>query len=275
MQPQATFRDRFHLNNNLESDEKLLSIIQVEVIDMEEVSIHEHIEPIYKITGTETSCKNTLTKLDSGKWAQTNSLTYERCSWVDLLSAMQVQEKTSRAWDNTCLPEGNPGHNHTICYLMQKRKGCWDLMPPSATRPFAVTTVCHLVEIISMLGLVWTEFDMKRSTLRAEGNGYMINSEHMPGLGVLTRFSQVERPNNKENRIVPCIELKRLCFGQVPSIFDSIRETVQVSPKKLETSLMQILPQLGERHRHQFLNSFDRPLIFPSKLGPSRSRGLC
>jgi hypothetical protein len=125
---------------------------------------------------------------------------------------------------------------------MQKRRGCWDLMPPNATRPFAVTTVCHLVEMISMLGLVWTEFDMKRSTLRAEDNGYMINSEHMPGLGVLTRFSQVERSEQKENRIVPCEELKRLCFGAVPSIFDSVREIVQVNPKKLEMSLTQILP---------------------------------
>ena len=35
-------------------------------------------------------------------------------------------------------------------------------MPLNVTKPFATTNICHLVEMMSMLGLVWKEFDMKK-----------------------------------------------------------------------------------------------------------------
>ena len=143
--------------------------------------------------------------------------------------------------------------------------GCWNLMPPEVTKPFAVTNLRSLVEIMSMLGLIWTDFDINRSILRAQGNGCLISSEHVAGLGVMIRFSLMDRPRYQENRVVPCIELSKLCFGEVPSILDSRREVVQLSPKRLGTSLKRILPQLDERQRRQFLEPLQPTLMLPSK----------
>jgi hypothetical protein len=195
MKPKTTFWNRFDSNWNVESDHDYVSAIEKKAIDMEVITLREHVKPIYKITGTDTSYESTMTLQDGGKWATTPSQGYEHCSWLVLLRALQGQEKTSREW------ERSNGRSHTINYFIQMSRGCWDSMPLNVNKPLAPTNICHLVEMISMLGLVWTEFDMKRSSLRAEGNGYIINSEHMPGLGVLARFSQVSRPRHEENRM--------------------------------------------------------------------------
>ncbi len=233
---------------------------------MEVIEIQEHVQPIYKITGTESSCKHTMTKFsnDEEKWANVHTAEDEGCSWVLLLNALQGQEKASRAWDNTA----ERGLSHTICYLIQRKTRCWDFMPMNTTKPFATTNICHLVEIMSMLGLVWKELDLKKSSLSAEGNGYMVKSEHVPGLGVLARFSRLSRAVHKENRIVPCDEVKRLCFGEVPSLFDLVREKLQVSPARLDSCLKRLLPKLRDEHRELILGTREGPsrsLIFPSK----------
>lgn len=233
---------------------------------MEVIEIQKHVQPIYKITGTESSCKHTMTKFSHGdeKWANVHTAEDEGCSWVLLLDALQSQEKVSRAWDNT--PEH--GLNHKICYLIQRKRRCWDFMPLNTTKPFATTTICHLVEMMSMLGLVWKEFDMKKSLLSAEGNGYMMKSEYVPGLGVLTRFSRLTKAEHKVNRIVPCDEIKRLCFGEVPSLFDKVNESLQVSPGRLEPCLKRLLPKLKAEHRKLFVDASERPprpFMFPSK----------
>lgn len=230
---------------------------------MEVIEIQKHVQPIYKISGTETSCKYTMTEFsnDDEKWANVHTAEDEGCSWVLLLNALQAQEKASRAWDNT----PHRGLNHTISYLIQIRRRCWDFVPLNITKPFATTNICHLVEMMSMLGLVWKEFDMKKSILSAEGNGYMIKSEYIQGLGILTRFSRLSKPVHMENRIVPCDEIKRLCFGEVPSIFDTMKENLQVSPGQLENCLRRLLPQLDYEHRKLFLEKSERPLMFPSR----------
>ena len=149
-----------------------------------------------------------------------------------------------------------------------KKRRCWDFMPLNTTKPFATTNICHLVEMISMLGLVWKEFDLKKAPLAAEGNGYMVTSEYVPGLGILTRFSRLSKAEHKENRIVPCEEIKRLCFGEVPSLFDTVKGNLQVSPGRLEHCLMCLLPRLDQHHRKLFLDTTERPprpLMFPSK----------
>jgi hypothetical protein len=121
---------------------------------------------------------------------------------------------------------------------------------------------------MSMLGLVWKVFNMRKSSLSAEGNGYMVNSEYVPGLGILTRFSSVSKAIHEENRIIPCIELKRLCFGEVPSLFDTVGEILQVSPGRMESCLKRLLPKLDQEHRNMILGIDEGPsrsLIFPSK----------
>jgi hypothetical protein len=267
LKPKDKLVDRFWPKRpNTESEKENSKPIQERAIPMEVINIQKHVQTIYKITGTETSCQQTLTKYTTGneKWANVHTAEDEGCSWVLLLDALQAQEQVSRAWDGTA----KNGLDHTICYLLQRKRRCWDFMPLNTTKPFATTTICHLVEMMSMLGLVWKEFDMKNSTLSAEGNGYMLKSEYILGLGILTRFSRLLKAEHKEHRIVPCNELKRLCFGDVPSLFDSIHETLQVSPTRIEYSLKRLLPELKEECRKPFLDKAEglsRPLIFPSK----------
>lgn len=267
LKPRAKLLDRFRPNPDAKHDPEQNKTFQDKAIPKVVIEIQKHVEPIYKITGTEESYRETMTRFSNGdeKWANIHTAEDEGCSWTLLLDAMQGQEKASRAWDNS----GRQGLNHTICYLLQRKRRCWDFMPLNATKPFATTTICHLVEIMSMLGLVWKEFNMKDSSLSAEGNGYMVKSEYVPGLGILTRFSRLSKAEHKENRIIPCNELKRLCFGEVPSLFDKdLKEKLQVSPGRLDACLRRLLPRLSPQHRNAFLDIPDtpsRPLMFPSE----------
>ncbi|KAH8880956.1 hypothetical protein GQ53DRAFT_812937 [Thozetella sp. PMI_491] len=236
-----------------EPEPEPVSTIEPEAVDLEVIKLQRHVAPIYKITGTPTSYKHTLTNLTDRKdekWANVHTAEDEGCSWVLLLDALQGQERASRLWDRG--PK-NRGLDHTICYLIQRKRRCWDFMPLNTTKPFATTNICHLVEIMSMLGLVWTEFDVKASLLSAEGNGYMVKSEYTPGLGILTRFSRLSKPVHAGDRIIPCDEIKRLCFGDVPSLFDEMGQKLQVGPALLESTLTQLLPDLDAEQRKLFL----------------------
>jgi hypothetical protein len=248
-------------------DKENSNTIQEGSIAMEVIDIQKHVEPIYKITGTETSCAHTLTEFNNkgNVWANVRTAKDERCSGVLLLEALQGQEKASRAWDKAT----HQGLNHTICYLIQRERRCFNFMPFHMEEPLATTNICHLVEMIALLGLVRKEFDIEESKLRAEGNGYMIKSEFIRGLGILARFSRVSRPVHEENRIIPCIEIKRLCFGEIPSIFDKVmgqNDPLQVGPGRLENCLKSLLPRLGDEQRQLFLKTTDTstPLVLPS-----------
>ncbi|KAG9231388.1 hypothetical protein BJ875DRAFT_487070 [Amylocarpus encephaloides] len=238
-----------------------------EIIAMEKVTVNRHVAPIYKVTGTDKSFELTMTKLaeEDEKYARIHTAEDEGCSWVTLLDALQGQERASRAWDKPEVPEPERGSNHTICYLMQMKRRCWDFMPLNVTKPFATTNLCHLVEIMSMLGLLWKEFDMKDTVLSAEGNGYMLKSEYIQGLGILTKFSLVGplKATHKENRIIPCEEVKKLCFGEVPSILNGVHALQVGGPGRIEYTLQRLLPQLDSDHRKLFVANIERPLVFP------------
>jgi hypothetical protein len=194
-------------------------------IAMEVIELQKHFLPIYKITGTEESYKHTIAPVGNRDEIRANAYMTpdEGCSWLLLLKALQEQERVSRNWDNT----PNHGSNHKICYLIQRFRRCWDHVPLNITKPYATTNFCHLVEIMSMLGLVWKGFDVKNSSLSAEGNGSRVKGEYVEGLGgssILMRFTPLSESDHRENGIIPCNELKRLCFGEVASLFDKRRK---------------------------------------------------
>lgn len=266
LKPKVQLLDRFRRSSDAEPDGKDSQTFQDRAIPMEVIEIQKHVQPIYKITGTKNSCKHTMTKFSNRdeKWANVHTAEDEGCSWVLLLDALQGQEKASREWDRA----DELGTKHTICYLIQRKRRCWDFIPLNVTKSFATTTICHLVEMMSMLGLIWKEFDVRRSSLSAEGNGYMLRGEYVPVLGILTRFFRLSKPEHRENRIIPCNEIKRLCFGEVPSLFDTIEENLRVGPGRLEYCLKRLLPDLDETHRNPFLDPIarpPRPFMFPSK----------
>jgi len=227
-------------------------------VPMEVVNLQPHMAPIYKITGSPTSYENAMA---NNMTKSIDSASIRRgdlgCSWLALLDALNDQERISRTWDRGY---SKSGLNHTICYFFQRQRCCWDMMPPGVTKPVATTTISHLVEIMSMLGLVWTEFNVKASVLFAEGNGYTVSTEYVSNLGILARFSNLSRPRHDSNRIIPCAEIKSLCFSEVPSIFDDMGQKLQVGPQRLDACLENLLPRLAPRCREAFLSTTEAKL---------------
>jgi hypothetical protein len=74
--------------------------------------------------------------------------------------------------------------------------------------------------MMAMLGLYWKAFDQSVWNLRAEGNGFILTSTNVHGLGVMVVFAATGKSNFRENRVIPCHEIKELAFGTVPNIFD-------------------------------------------------------
>lgn len=157
----------------------------------------------------------------------------ERASWVTLLSTIQREEKESRKWDEdmrtaTPPPSGALGTPCKPClpkYMLavgiQRKTRSWDFMPAQITRPYATSAICHLVEMVATLGMYWKVFDQSLWNLRAEGNGFILTSTNVQGLGVMVVFTATGKSAFQENRVIPSKIVKDLVFGTVPNIFDN------------------------------------------------------
>lgn len=104
--------------------------------------------------------------------------------------------------------------------MMQKKTRSWDFMPSNIIKPFGTTTLCHIVEMMAMMGIHFKQVDVEKGNLRAEGNGQMITSTLVHGLGIVVTYSMTGAQKFQENRVIPCDELKQLVFGSVPCIMD-------------------------------------------------------
>lgn len=189
--------------------------------------------PIVYIDGTDKSYEDTRVLKRAEQASATNKTVArvhtaddERASWVTLLSALQVAEEDSRKWDeakrNKTPPKiyKIPTPSHEIAVGLQSKTRSWDFIPSSITKPYATTAVCHLVEMMAMLGVHWKVFDQIMWNLRAEGNGYILTSTTVHGLGVMVVFAITGKSKFEEGRVIPCHAVKELAFGTVPNIFD-------------------------------------------------------
>ena len=154
-------------------------------------------------------------------------------------------------------------------------------MPTSVNRPFATTAICHLVELTAVLGMYWKSFEEMTWNLRAEGNGFILTSTLVHGLGLMVTFSIMGKSVFNENRVIPNHDVKDLCFGSVFTIFRH-----KEAPKTLEfgnaNEVARTLASLGvqkdnvakyeEKHTHLFSSK-------SSKLSlrhlPSADRSSC
>ncbi|KAI9051018.1 hypothetical protein LZ554_005126 [Drepanopeziza brunnea f. sp. 'monogermtubi'] len=190
---------------------------------------------IHYIDGTETSYTNTRVlqpmaqkQEEMESTARVHTADDEKASWVTFLSALQLQEKLSREWDaemrtlkplrDGCTTPQDPEYVLTVG--LQGKTRSWDFIPSSITKPYATSAICHLVEMMSMLGLYWKVFDQSIWNLRAEGNGFILTSTTVHGLGVMVVFASTGTPSFRGNRVIPCEAVKQLAFGTVPNIFD-------------------------------------------------------
>ena len=98
--PEVTLKDWFgRAFRGSDTEPDHIRTEEPEAVDMEVINLQPHVAPIYKITGTPTSYRNTLTNLTDRKdekWANVRTAEDEGCSWVLLLDALQTQLSTSR-----------------------------------------------------------------------------------------------------------------------------------------------------------------------------------
>jgi len=182
---------------------------------------------IYNLDGSDNSYKETNTlKPDKERQQNISTADDERASWVTLLAALQKSEADSREWERKrrSTPRGKSyeAPAYTVCYSIQKKTRSYDFMPPAVTKPYATTTISHLVEMTGMLGMHWKAFEVVKGNVRAEGNGYIVTSTLVHGLGVLTTFSVTGLSSFAEKRVIPFHEVKELVFGFVPSILGTL-----------------------------------------------------
>lgn len=154
----------------------------------------------------------------------------ELCTWIDLLRAVQAKEKKSAEWSRDMTAKDPPplGEKHgdrTLTVFLQKKSRSWDTMPSNVKRPYATSTMCHLVELTSILGMHWREFNRSSHRYHAEGNGYIIAGDYVADLGIMFNFQKTGPTRWEDNCIIPVDEIKELCFGYVPTIFRPRNET--------------------------------------------------
>ena len=186
---------------------------------------------IYYMDGSAKSYEETMTlqprqqaEDDAKAKASVTTADDEKASWVTLLQSLQRQENDSRQWDlrRARTPRGRnyPPPVYTLSVGIQSKRRSWDFMPDSVTKPYATTTLEHLVEMTAMLGMSWKVFEDLRWNLRAEGNGILLLSYVLSGLGLMVTFSITGKSSFEKTRMIPSSDVKSLCFGSVPIIMD-------------------------------------------------------
>ncbi|KAH8896644.1 hypothetical protein GQ53DRAFT_525702 [Thozetella sp. PMI_491] len=190
--------------------------------------------PIYYVNGTKESYEQTrtLTVNEEKSWTGLKASSVltadnERATWVTLLSELQSMEQQSQQWQQGQYGKSPPGsdlrqskfEDHSLAVAVQAKTRSWDTMPSSVRKPYATTTMCHLLEIAAMMGIYWKEFDRTKDRYRAEGNGYMLTGTHVTDLGTMFTFQISGKRKFEENRIIPVDEVKEMCCGVMPTIF--------------------------------------------------------
>ncbi|KAK4233690.1 hypothetical protein C8A03DRAFT_38584 [Achaetomium macrosporum] len=191
-------------------------------------------QKIHFVDGTRDSLRDTRSLSREDEAAQQKTLKErrvhtadnERASWVTLLSQLQSMEKESGEWQQNYYklnpPQSQPlpgFQSHTLAVAIQAKKRSWDTMPTGVKKPYATTTMCHLLEIAAMMGIYWKEFDRSRERYRAEGNGYFLTGTNVPELGLMFTFQIYGKTRFQENRVIPVDEVKELCCGFVSTLF--------------------------------------------------------
>jgi hypothetical protein len=184
---------------------------------------------VHYLTGTDESYSDSRTeKMVTGADTRTDE---ELVSWVTLISVIQDQERISRKWDRDfdthvipqrlmVYPSLESPILYPLCVQMQRRKQSWSFVPSGVVKPYAFSRMIHIIEIVAMLGMQWTAFGQSVGNLVAEGNGLVLTSALVTGLGLLISFAQTGRSRFEETRVIPSMHLPDLCFGFVANILE-------------------------------------------------------
>jgi len=201
-------------------------------------------QPIHFVSGTPKSYENTRTlpageeekqRQQPSRENRVHTADNERATWVTLLSQLHTMERDSREWQEQHYPSDDTSDDetkedaediqnpelkhHTLAVALQAKKRSWDNMPTDVKKPYATTTICHLLEIAAMMGIYWKEWDRSKDRYRAEGNGFILTGTQITDLGLMFAFQISGGSRFHENRVIPVDEVKELCCGSVSTIF--------------------------------------------------------
>ena len=178
----------------------------------------------------------------------------EGATWLDLLMAVQRMEEESCVWQGRVLGRyegrelGEEGKEewpprvaggHTLSVSIQRKKRSWDSVPDSAslTRPYATSTISHIVEVAAMLGVYWIVWDRSSDRYLAQGNGFILSGSNVEGLGLTFSFQKKGPAWFEAQRVVPNYSVKELCFGFCPTTFRIPEDTQNADESKSMGSL--------------------------------------
>ncbi|KAI0118032.1 hypothetical protein F4776DRAFT_656070 [Hypoxylon sp. NC0597] len=185
---------------------------------------------ILYMNGSDKSYEDTRTPppVDLGPLPRTAAVRHGvnvEATWVLLLRTIQSMERESGKWQDVVRdsvdPEKLPPFSmRTLAVAVQAQTLSWDFVP-NFKKPFATTTICHIVEIAAMLGIHWTTWDSRQDRYRAEGNGCMLLGSFNPEQGTVFTLVRHDRTVFRENRLIPHNSIKRYCFGFCPTFYFS------------------------------------------------------
>ncbi|KAF4334063.1 putative modin [Fusarium beomiforme] len=182
----------------------------------------------------------------------------EKATWYALLMAVVRMEKESREWQGKKSAEWlkaagprppidteEPHAHHSLLVCMQRKRRTWDSMPSNFSKPYATTTISHIVEIAGMLGIHWRRFDLNNDQYRGQGNGFVLYGSYTDGLGITFNFQKQGPTWFEKNRIVPSYNVKQLCFGIAPTIFNQEKKVYADEAKGAESLQLGSLAEIA------------------------------
>ncbi|KAK4175870.1 hypothetical protein QBC36DRAFT_17467 [Triangularia setosa] len=193
-------------------------------------------KPIWYIDGSRQSCQDTRVTYDPDPGPsrfgdrKIHTVHNERASWVRLLETIQGMERDSMAWEmdlwrsvegSTVGGISRRSRNFefpTLAVGVQSTTRTFD-ETSTLRRPYATTTITHLIELTATLGLYWKRFDQDEDVYRAEGNGMSIHGYRIREFGLVFTFAKTGITNFRDHRVIPTEEVKELCYGNVPTIY--------------------------------------------------------
>ncbi len=152
----------------------------------------------YRLDGSSRSMRATFI----GKVSRQYAVSTEQVSWVMFLEALHYNSLVTHrglgefqpVHPPTSMPEQLPlpmpqdSQPYSI-YDVRIEERSWDFMPAEVIRPLAVVSVSHIAIMARRLGLQWSQFDPIGSNLKAEGNGYTINSTLLRSVGTVLEIT--------------------------------------------------------------------------------------
>ncbi|KAI1802534.1 hypothetical protein F4811DRAFT_529060 [Daldinia bambusicola] len=213
---------------------------------------------IWYMSGSDQSYAETRTPMpvDSGPFPRTTAVRHGvnvEATWVLLLRTLQSMERDSRKWLDIVRSTEDcekplPFAHRTLAIAVQAQTLSWDFVP-NFKKPFANTTICHMVEIAAMLGIYWTMWDATVDRYRAEGNGCMLLGSFNAEQGIVFKFVRHDRTEFREHRLIPSNIVKRLCFGFAPTFYFLDKHDFVPEKGEREIATDPILPllRLGSR----------------------------